>query len=193
MWNTFDETAVFEPGKPWLLRFFDQIRFFPVTSVELATFRDGFLHGKAAIKVEPTTFRIADYRQFLEQNADGIRAFKLRQQAAFEAERARWKDADRTGTADAIAEAETHDADALAPGQAAVPSPVPGAVWRIAVAEGARVNAGDTLVVVESMKMEMTVAAPAAGSVTEIRCTEGRQVALGQTLMIIALEETASP
>ena len=36
VWNTYQTSPAFEPGKPWLLRFFDQIQFFPVTAEELA-------------------------------------------------------------------------------------------------------------------------------------------------------------
>jgi urea carboxylase len=67
----------------------------------------------------------------------------------------------------------------------AVASPVPGAVWKINVANGARVKEGDVLIVVESMKMEMAVHAPISGTLSEFRCAEGRPVSLGQTLAVI--------
>ena len=63
---------------------------------------------------------------------------------------------------------------------------MPGAVWKISVAQGTRVAAGDVLVVVESMKMEMLVHAPSDGIVHELRCAEGRAVSLGQTLIVLA-------
>ncbi|MBC8132788.1 MAG: 5-oxoprolinase/urea amidolyase family protein, partial [Deltaproteobacteria bacterium] len=90
MWNRSRQTADFTDGKPWLLRFFDQIRFFPVTEQELLTFRDEFPRGRVKLKVEPTTFRFAAYRAFLRENQASIDAFKGRQQAAFVAERERW-------------------------------------------------------------------------------------------------------
>ncbi len=188
VWNTYHETRVFEPGKPWLLRFFDQVRFYPVSDAELLAFRDGFLAGEYEIAVEETTFRLADYRRFLAGNAESIRAFKTRQQAAFEEERARWQAADQSGAVSADAAASPADDDVLGPGALAVQSPVPGAVWKIAVERGSRVAAGDTLIVVESMKMEMTVAAPQSGFVSEIRCAEGRTVSLGQTLLVLSDE-----
>jgi len=58
-------------------------------------------------------------------------------------------------------------------------------VWKIAVEAGQMVAEGDTLIVVESMKMEIPVTAPVAGVVTELRCAEGRAVALGQVLAVI--------
>ncbi len=187
VWNTYRTTPVFEPGMPWLLRFFDQIRFYPVTSDELAEFRDGFLQGRVAITVENTTFSFKDYRTFIEKNADDIRLFKTRQQHSFEEERGRWQACDQEGSsADPLpAEDNTRDIE-LALGTTAVLSPVPGSIWKINVAPGQRVSAGDTLVIVESMKMEMAVTALEAGVVREVRCSEGRPVSLGQTLIVLA-------
>ena len=69
-----------------------------------------------------------------------------------------------------------------------VATPVAGNVWRVNVAEGARVAAGDALVVVESMKMEFAVAAPCAGRVKRLFCREGGRVAAGQNLLILICE-----
>lgn len=185
VWNTYHATGAFERGKPWLLRFFDQVRFYPVSSEELAAFRDGFLAGECQIKIEDATFRLSDYRHFLADNAESIRAFKSRQQTAFDEERARWQAADQTGIAEPSEDPLPADGDALPEGALAVQSPVPGSVWKIAVEKGMRVRAGDTLIVVESMKMEMTVAAHIDGVISEIRCAEGRPVSLGQTLIVL--------
>jgi len=194
VWNTYRTTAAFKAGSPWLLRFFDQIRFYPVSSDELANFRDGFLDGKVEIKIEPTTFRLKDYRAFLADNARDIAAFKEHQQAAFDAERAHWQQRDQHGAATAIPDAEDGvDGEAdLPPGATAVESPVPGSVWKILVEAGRAVAEGETLIIVESMKMEMTVRAPASGVVHDIRCAEGRPVALGQALLILTGLEAES-
>lgn len=190
VWNTYRTTREFGPGSPWLLRFFDQIRFYPVAADELLSFRDGFLDRRVALTITPATFSLKDYRAFLAANGDEIRAFKSRQQAAFEAERARWQTSDRAGEAVDSGAPPDLGEDDLAPGMTAVPSPVPGSVWKLAVEAGARVAAGDVLVVIESMKMELSIAADRDGVVHEIRCTEGRAVALGQTLIVI-VEHTA--
>ena len=91
MWNTYRVTDEFEPGKPWLLRFFDQIKFFPVSGEELRDFRDGFLEGKRHVEIIPARFRVRDYLAFVDAYAEKIASFKTRQQAAFDAERARWQ------------------------------------------------------------------------------------------------------
>jgi urea carboxylase len=59
-------------------------------------------------------------------------------------------------------------------------------VWKILVEAGCKVSEGETLIIVESMKMEIAVCAPSSGLVREIRCAEGRAVELGQALVIMA-------
>ncbi len=184
VWNTYRQTAAFTGGQPWLLRFFDQIRFYPVTSEELGHIRDGMIDGTATLKIEDAVFSMKAYRQFLADNDADIRCAKKRQQTSFEAERARWDAADQSATADAASTAIEND-DAIPHGAIAVESTVPGCVWKIAVEVGARVSAGDAVVIVESMKMEMSVVAPSSGIVSEIRCAEGKPVSLGQTLLVI--------
>ena len=187
VWNTHKQTAAFLPGKPWLLRFFDQIRFVEVSAAELLDFRDKFPWGKAHLKIEETTFKLADYRQFLADNEGAIRAFKSRQQQAFDAERARWEASGQIGYGADLPEAFDDSGDeALPDGGIAVTSPVSGSVWKIAVTPGQTVKHGDILVVVESMKMEIPVLAPADGVVLDLRCAESRAVSLGQTLATIA-------
>jgi len=58
-------------------------------------------------------------------------------------------------------------------------------LWKIEVAAGASVNAGDTLVILESMKMEIPVVSPRSGTVQTILVNEGEQVAEGQPLVIL--------
>ena len=62
---------------------------------------------------------------------------------------------------------------------------ITGTVWKIEVAVGDRVDEGDTVVILESMKMEMPVEAEDAGTVAEIRCEEGQAVNEGDTLVVL--------
>lgn len=62
-------------------------------------------------------------------------------------------------------------------------SEVSGSVWKVEVAVGQAVQAGDTLLIVESMKMEIPVEAPSGGTVTEVLVAEGDAVADGQWLV----------
>ena len=62
-------------------------------------------------------------------------------------------------------------------------APMPGTVLAVNVAEGDTVSQGQTLVVVEAMKMELALKAPYDGRVSQIAATVGRQVALGDVLV----------
>jgi acetyl-CoA carboxylase biotin carboxyl carrier protein len=68
---------------------------------------------------------------------------------------------------------------------AEVAAHIAGVVWKIECAVGDQVAEGDTVVVLESMKMEMPVEAEEAGTVTEIRCAEGQAVQEGDTLVVL--------
>jgi urea carboxylase len=189
VWNPYRSTEEFEVGKPWLLRFFDQIRFHEVSAVELMKFRDDFPQGKARLDITPATFRLADYRAFLAKNASDIAAFKSRQQNAFEAERGRWEASGQSNYGSDVPEAPAEIVDSLPEDGIAVASPVSGSIWAVNVAPGARVKAGAILMVVESMKMEFAVVAPGDGIVAELRCTERRTVSLGQILAVLIVEK----
>ena len=62
---------------------------------------------------------------------------------------------------------------------------ITGTVWKIECQVGQEVEEGDTLVILESMKMEMPVEAEDEGTVREIRCEEGQSVSEGDTLVIL--------
>ena len=62
---------------------------------------------------------------------------------------------------------------------------ITGTVWKIEVAEGDEVQEGDTVVILESMKMEMPVEAEDEGTVKEIRVEEGQAVSEGDTLIVL--------
>jgi acetyl-CoA carboxylase biotin carboxyl carrier protein len=62
---------------------------------------------------------------------------------------------------------------------------ITGTVWKIECEVGQEVDEGDTLVILESMKMEMPVEAEDEGTVREILCEEGQSVSEGETLVVL--------
>jgi acetyl-CoA carboxylase biotin carboxyl carrier protein len=62
---------------------------------------------------------------------------------------------------------------------------ITGTVWKVEVAVGDQVDEGDTVVILESMKMEMPVEAEDPGTVTEVRCHEGQSVQEGDVLVVL--------
>lgn len=185
MWNRYRKTRAFT--QPWLLRFFDQIRFYEVTHDELMQIRRDFPAGRFELKVEETEFKLSDYQQFLADNQPGIQSFKQQQSAAFNAERARWQAAGTDYLDVEEVAAEPEDAQ-LQAGQVAVPVSVPGSVWQLNVKPGDKVAAGDVVAIVESMKMEFPIEADAQGTVAKLSVAEGQQVSPGQSLLILDME-----
>ena len=184
VWNTWRSTPAFAPGKPWLLNFFDQIRFFDVSHDELTEARAAFPHGRYPIEIEETSFSYGDYARELARNRDSIAAGKQRQQAAFDAERQRWQDA---GLDSFIADDAGNGAieGEIPAGCFGISSNVPGNIWKILVAPGAAVAAGETVAIIESMKMEIAITAHSAGRVRDIRAEPGRNVRTGDVILVL--------
>ena len=184
MWNTYNQTADFE--QPWLLRFFDQIQFYPVSPAELLQHRSDFLQGQFKLDIEETTFSLRDYNAFLESIQPDAMAFKARQQEAFEAERDRWAvdNVIMEGDEGVINSIDLEEV-VLPPNSQAVVSFLHASVWQVLVVVGMTVNLDDPLVILESMKTEISVMAPIAGQVLEVYCIPGQRVSVGQVLIVI--------
>jgi urea carboxylase len=184
MYNRFKTTAVFQPGSPWLLRFFDQIRFYPVSAEELLDLRERFPHGQVDLDIREERFRLRDYQAFLARESTSIAAFKGKQQAAFDAERQRWLESDTAGAREPLTAIESTPSS-LTEGLTVVESPVHGSVWQVRVSPGEAVVPGQTVCVLESMKMEIVVEADVHGTVASVSVAEGATVAPGQGLVVL--------
>lgn len=86
MWNRWRDARhgalEFEAGKPWLLRFFDQVRFYPVSEAELLRIRRDFPAGRYRLRIEPGRFSLAEYRSFLVREAQSIAQWVARRNPA---------------------------------------------------------------------------------------------------------------
>jgi urea carboxylase len=190
VWNTHRQTDAFVEGKPWLLRFFDQIRFYKVSAEELVEWRRDFPSGRRSIHVEQSEFRLADYRAFLAENAASIAAFEGQRQAAFDEERAEWQ---RSGEFDRVTDL-TDDAGGGAAAIAAVEvpegtdlieAPFGGSVWKLLVAPGDKVKAGDVIAVIEAMKMESPLESPASGTIAALYMQEKQALQPGAPMLAL--------
>jgi urea carboxylase len=190
VWNTHRQTDAFIEGKPWLLRFFDQIRFFKVSAEELTEWRRDFPTGRRSIHVEQSEFRLADYRAFLTENAGSIATFEAQRQAAFDEERAQWQ---RSGEFDRVTDlTDGTEGDALAAAAIEVPegaelieAPFGGSVWKLLVAPGDTVKAGDIIAVIEAMKMECPLESPGSGTIAALYMQERQSLQPGTPLLAL--------
>ncbi|MFK0112786.1 5-oxoprolinase/urea amidolyase family protein [Streptomyces sp. NPDC091217] len=187
VWSGWQQRGAFEPGSPWLLRFFDRIRWYPVTADELLDLRSDITSGRFVPRIEEGTFSLAGYESFLAEHAESIAAFRTRQQAAFAAERDAWEAAGEFARADAATAPAAPPAEvAVPPGGRLIEAEFAASVWQLNVRPGDEVTTGQPLIALEAMKMESRVHAPMTGVVTEILARPGDQVEAGTALLVLA-------
>jgi len=186
VWNRWRKTREFT--EPWLLRFFDRLKFHEVPAEELRRLREEFPRGRHRLQIEEDVFRLADYERFLEEHAAEIEAFREHQGRAFAEERERWKAAGLKMEETVESAVEEPVELEIPAGCEAVESPVTGNVWKLESAVGERIDGGRPLMVLEAMKMEVPVASESAGEVVELLVAEGAGVRAGQPLALVRVE-----
>jgi len=187
MWSRYRKNPDFEQDKPWLLRFFDQIKFYEVSETELMQMREDFKAGRLKLRIEDGVLNLKEYNDFLIENAASISSFKAVQQTNFEYERRRWHEA---GLAEHVSEsldAVLDDSEIQIPeGGCVVESHMPGSIWKIECTSGDIVEEGATLAVIEAMKIEIPIIAPERMKVETITIEKGQTVKTGQVLFTLA-------
>ena len=181
VWNRYRIGSAFD--EHWLLRPFDQIRFYEVDAETLLEMREAFPRGELELDVRSTRFDYGDYVRFLDANAGGISAFTEKRKRAFDAELAGWRERGLLTFETTLADGAAEDGEVpVAPGATVVTSPMAGSIW--AVRDSQTVSRDDVLVVVEAMKSEFEIRAPVAGRVA-LSVSRGQLVAPGQRLAVI--------
>ncbi|MFI5873190.1 5-oxoprolinase/urea amidolyase family protein [Streptomyces sp. NPDC051445] len=187
VWSPWQQRGAFEPGSPWLLRFFDRIRWYPVEADELLELRADITSGRFVPRIEEGTFSLAEYQAFLTEHASSIAEFRSGQQSAFAAERDAWETAGEFARAAAAAAPPAPPAEvALPPGGRLVEAEFAASVWQLNVSPGDEVTAGQPLLALEAMKMESRVHAPVDGVVAQVLARPGDQVEAGTALLVLA-------
>ncbi|WP_067480068.1 urea carboxylase [Nocardia amamiensis] len=190
IWSSYRQSAPFEPGTPWLFRFFDRIVWEPVSPEQLLEYRAAAEAGRFDAEVNDGTFALADHVRMLRTEADSIAEFEARQTAAFEAEKAAWRAAgefERTTVAPVAAPID--DPLAGLPADATVvTAPMIGNVWRVEVEAGQRLTAGAPVAVLEAMKLELPVHSPGEGTVLKVLTAPGAKVEPGTPLVVIGVD-----
>ena len=184
MWNTYGGSDDFSDGQPWLLRFFDQIRFYEVSSSELEEIRRDFPLGRFSLRTEDSTFDLEKYQRFLDDHTNEISIFQKKQKQAFREERERWKSEDRSIIIKPK-DSKQENSDVPPEGTTSVESMVAGNLWKWEVSEGDRVEHGQGLGIIESMKMEIALESPGPGKVRSILKQEGELVRPGECLLLL--------
>lgn len=186
VWNRYRKTPVFE--QPWLLRFFDQIQFYPVSADELPRLREQFIRGRFTPRIEETTFSLAAHRKFVAGIETEVTTFRERRQSAFREELGRWREQGLLSFEETAHDAADAVDEDIPPGCVAVESQVSGNVWQLKSAVGDVLAADSVLLVLESMKMELDVMTSTAGRVRQLLVEPGQQVTTGQRLAIVEVD-----
>ncbi|MFF0036782.1 5-oxoprolinase/urea amidolyase family protein [Streptomyces mirabilis] len=187
VWSGWQQRGAFEPGSPWLLRFFDRIKWYAVEPDELLDLRADIVSGRFVPRIEEGVFSLAAYEAFLATHAASIAEFRAGQGAAFSAERDAWEAAGEFDRADAASAPAAPAAEVTVPsGGRLIEAEFAASVWQLNVKPGDRVTTGQPLLALEAMKMESRVPAPMDGVVQQVLTRPGAQVEAGTALMVLA-------
>ncbi|MEW5314225.1 MAG: hypothetical protein WDW38_005737 [Sanguina aurantia] len=183
----------FTPAKPWLLQFFDQVCFFQVGESELEDMRSRFASGRYELDISEGVFDVAAYNAMVVALQPEVDAIKARQQQATEVQLIAETDSllalaalDEAAGVGALGSSGADEEEAYnAPGLLKVLSMFSANVWDIKVAVGQAVRKGDTLLILEAMKMESSILAAADGVVRAVCVAVSQLVGSGSTLVVI--------
>lgn len=182
MWNRFKQTDAFT--KPWLLRFFDQIRFFEVSHDELMQIRQDFPHGRYPVKIEESEISLAMLSEVGNAQSDQIQTFTQQRENAFAQELAQWRESGQFNID--TREPEVAEVTVNWPDDCVViESPVSGSLWQCIVVDGEVVDSEQTLLILESMKIEIAVTAPEKLRVRQVLFDTGQRISAGQPLIVL--------
>jgi len=146
--------------------------------------REDFPVGRYPLKIEYTQFSLKEYRKLLESRESSTRVFRKQRSEAFARELQLWHETGQfhfeAGEGDYVNFENDWSEDSVV-----VESSVAGSVWQTCVKAGATVDRGQTLVVIESMKMEIELDSPCSGVVKQLLSETGKRVNAGQPLVVI--------
>ncbi|MFF2851438.1 urea carboxylase [Streptomyces sp. NPDC058001] len=186
VWSGWQQRGAFVPGSPWLLRFFDRVKWYPVGPDELLDLRADLVSGRFVPRIEEGTFSLAEHHRFLAAHRDEILAFRADQAIAFGREREAWEAAGEFARADSATAPAPPTAEVTVPeGGRLIEAEFAASVWQVNVAPGDTVTAGQPLLTLEAMKMESHIHAPHPAVVTQVLTAPGHQVEPGTPLMVL--------
>jgi urea carboxylase len=188
MWNRYRQTEVFQ--QPWLLRFFDQIRFYPVSHDELDQIRADFPIGKWQPKIEQSSISMPELAIEWSKQQRDIDTFVEQRERAFEQEMNDWKANGQLVYQEDNSMDTEQDELVLAEGEFIIESSAAGSVWQIEIKQGQAVAENDSLIILESMKMEIGITSPETAIVSKVLVEAGQQVQAGQALLVLSTKTT---
>ncbi|KAM3547513.1 hypothetical protein MY1884_009535, partial [Beauveria asiatica] len=163
-WDAAGNRPGFSPDKPWLFNQFDLVKFHQVSEEEYTKIEQDFDAGRCVFDITETTINMDQYIAQLDEAARDpeYQEWKRRKEVASkemaeleEKLYEEWVEAKRLATADAA----EHEGDEESENVALIKSPVDANVWRVLVKEGDEIQKGQTVAILEAMKMEINIIA----------------------------------
>jgi urea carboxylase len=182
IWNTFNRNKAFQNGNPWLLRFFDQVKFYSVDENQLTVERQQFRQGNFDIRIiEDNYFDLGQYYQFIQQQSTSINEFMIKQAKAFAEEISHWENYQVEENQIQIENIQVN----IDEGLTNVYSDICGSVWKILVQLNDHVQINAPVIILEAMKMEIIIRSPINGTVSSILCHLGQLIKIKDILIQI--------
>ncbi|CAF1435623.1 unnamed protein product [Adineta ricciae] len=186
IFNTFCQNQMFKDQKPWLFRFFDQIRFYPVDENQLEIQREDFRHGKLQIKIiEDNFFYLNQYDEFLQKEKQSIDLFLHKRDEAFNKEISLWKNYEQNQIETTISTEILQEIEEENENIKTIRADICGNVWKILIETNQFVNVDTPILILEAMKMELIIRSPFQGQIINIHCQIGQLVSNNDILFKI--------
>ena len=191
IWNKHLQNPNFTDSKQWLLRFFDRVKFYPVSDEELINLRQQYDTGSLKLEIRNEIFEVGNYKKFLQENAADIKHFQATQKIAFAKEVKKWH---KEGMIGSTLEDSKQSPDCnmeylgnlrKSPSKNSIKSPSGGSIWHLNFKKGDRVKKDETIAVLEAMKMEINISALHEGVIQSYDVKVGDIVSQGQSIAVI--------
>ncbi len=181
IWNSYPhrKNTLFTSDKPWLLRMFDQVRFYEVGESELEKLRVQFKQGVWEPKMSDETFDLSKYKDFAcnDEMKSEISTLKAKRYSAAES----LHDLLNVVPPSPKRRSILHDFDS----DCIVSCPMNAVVANVLVEIGDNIEKGDAIITLEAMKMEFEVKSEYSGKVLQILTEKGARVDKSQALVIL--------
>jgi urea carboxylase len=174
IWSTYN-------NPPWLLDFFDHVSFYLCSDEELLKIRDDYKLNKYKPEISNTTISLKEYKKFLNDNRTSIEEYQKINNIKSISERVDWstmKDADHSVV-------EKNDEEMDLSNCFRLKSNVYGNLYEIKIKEGEEIKAGQSIMLIEVMKMSIYINSPIDGTVKKIIAHQGKIVKPGEVLVAI--------
>lgn len=176
--------------RPWLFEDFDQLTFYEVSQQEYERQFALFKSGRYEYQVEDVVFDMAEHNKLLRDTAEEVKHMRAKQaKAQTEMQEKEEKLMAKWTAEKAEGKIPIDKVDALLsdPGVGKVASPLNANVWKVVVEEGAEVKGGDTVAILEAMKLEIAVRVEEGlqGTVEKLLVRPGDVCTAGDALVLV--------